>query len=110
MWVAGGAIKGYDGVRSGVLGCHPGDAVKWVTGPAGQAGGNGSMFGVQDRYLKRAFDFRSVMGEVIRKHLGATESQLNRIIPGYANPKESLLAKGTSQIDNTPIMGEPGIL
>ena len=111
MWVAGGALKGYDGVRSGVIGCSPNDPVKWVTGPENQAGiGDGSMFGVENRYLKRAYDYRSVMGEILRKHLGATQGQLNKIIPGYADPRESLLAKGTSAIDGTPIAGEPGIL
>lgn len=111
MWVAGGSLKGYDGVRSGVIGCSPNDPVKWVTGPANQAViGDGSMFGVDNRYLRRAYDYRSVMGEIIRKHLGSTQAQLNRIIPGYADPRESLLAKGTSTIDGTPIAGEPGIL
>ena len=111
MWVAGGSLKGYNGTRSGVLGCHPNDAVKWITGPPNQAGiGDGSMFGVADRYLKRAFDYRSVLGEIIRKHLGATDTQLKRIVPGYADKKENLLAGGISGIDGTPIIGEPGIL
>ena len=68
------------------------------------------MFGVADRYLKRAFDYRSVLGEIIRKHLGATDTQLKRIVPGYADKKENLLAGGISGIDGTPIIGEPGIL
>jgi hypothetical protein len=50
-----------------------------------------------------------VLGEIIRKHLGATQNQLNRIIPGYANANENLLAGGTST-DGTPIHGELGIL
>lgn len=111
MWVAGGSIKGYGTGRSGVYGCHPNDAVKWVTGPANQAGiGDGSMFGVQNRYLKRAYDYRSILGEIIRDHLGATQGQLDRIIPGYLDRREVLATGGTSQIDGTPIMGEPGIL
>ena len=110
MWVAGGSVKGYTTNRSGVFGCHPNDPVKWVPGPPNQGIGDGSMFGVQDRYLKRAFDYRSVLGRIIRDHLGSTQAQLNRIIPGYANPKESLLSKGTSGIDGTEIMGEPDIV
>jgi hypothetical protein len=49
-----------------------------------------------------------VLGEVIRDHLGATQDELNRIIPGYANAAEQLVAGGTS-IDAVPILGEPGI-
>ena len=111
MWVAGGSVKGYAEGRSGVFGCHPGDSVKWITGPPNQAGiGDGSMFGVQDRYLKRAHDYRSVLGKIIRDHLGSTQAQLDRIIPGYTDKREALLAGGTSQIDGTPIVGEPAIL
>ncbi|HAM70574.1 MAG TPA: hypothetical protein DCM86_02910 [Verrucomicrobiales bacterium] len=112
MWVAGGGIKGFNGLgRSGVFGCSTADPVPWVPGPPNQAGGvNGSMFGVENRYLKRAYDYRSVLGEVIRKHLGATQSQLNRIIPGYAVAGEHLLGGGVSSIDGTRIIGEPGIL
>jgi hypothetical protein len=73
------------------------------------------MFGISGSYLQRAVDYRSVLGEIIRKHLGATQAQLNRIIPGYANEaQEHLLSGGTvtSPIDsvNTPIRGEVGIL
>jgi hypothetical protein len=104
MWVAGGAVKGYNaGNPSGVFGCSPSDSIPWVTG------GSGSMFGVNTSYLKRTIDYRSVLGEIIRKHLGATQNQLNRIIPGYANANENLLAGGTST-DGTPIHGELGIL
>ena len=49
-------------------------------------------------------------GSVVRKHLGATQNQLNWIIPGYANAGECLLAGGTSSSDGTPITGEVGIL
>ena len=66
-------------------------------------------------YLKRSCDYRSVLGEIIRKHLGATQGQLNRIIPGYdddahANQKEYLLSGGVSEVDNVQIRGEVGIL
>jgi uncharacterized protein (DUF1501 family) len=105
MLAAGGAINGYDSLagRSGVFNCGPSDPVPWVIGPSG------SMFGVNGRYLKRATDYRQVLGEIIRKHLGATQAQLNRIIPGYANPAENLLAGGPS-IDGIQIRGELGLL
>lgn len=61
--------------HSGVFNCGPSDPVAWQTGM------NGSMFQSTGRYLQRATDFRSVMGKVIRDHLGASQEQLNRIIP-----------------------------
>jgi uncharacterized protein (DUF1501 family) len=97
---AGVMLVGGGGVRGGVYGCSPADSVPWVPGQTG------TMFGVSNRYLKRGVDYRSVLGEIVRDHLGATQGQLNRIIPGYTNPGESLSAKGTSSIDGTPIMGE----
>ncbi|MFM1770428.1 MAG: hypothetical protein RJA22_2957 [Verrucomicrobiota bacterium] len=111
MFVAGGAIKGYNATpgSSGVFNCNPNDTtvasnLRWATGTSG------SMFGVNGRYLKRTTDFRQVLGEVIRKHLGATQNQLNRIIPGYASEStERLLAGGTSY-DGTLIRGELGLL
>jgi uncharacterized protein (DUF1501 family) len=117
MFVAGGAVKGYNkGNPTGVFGCHPNDnynsqTVPWVVGPANQAGGvDGSMFGVSDRYLKRCVDYRSVLGELIRDHLGATQNQVNRIIPGYTVSGESLQNGGISTIDNTRIAGELNII
>ncbi len=107
MFVAGGAVKGYNkggGISTGVFGCHPNDSVKWVTGQTG------SMFGASSRYLKRVHDYRSVLGKLIRDHLGATQNQLNRIIPGYAVTGEHLQTGGTSAVDNTPIIGEPDIV
>jgi hypothetical protein len=68
------------------------------------------MFGVSNGYLKRNTDYRSVLGEVIRKHLGASQDQLNRIIPGYADAGENLLGGGTSSVDGTAIRGEAGVL
>jgi uncharacterized protein (DUF1501 family) len=112
MWVAGGAVKGYGkpGSTTGVFNCGPNDG-----GVAWAPGNNGSMFGISGSYLKRNTDYRSVLGEIIRKHLGATQAQLNRIIPGYANEaQEHLLSGGQvgSPIDNitTDIRGEVGIL
>ena len=78
----------------------PNDKVPWATGP------NGSMFGVSRRYLKRSIDYRSVLGKLIRDHLGATQEQLDRIIPGYAVPTEFLKNGGLSTKDATQIMGE----
>jgi uncharacterized protein (DUF1501 family) len=105
MFVAGGAVRGYDAPtsRSGVFNCSPSDPVPWVPGAAG------SMFGVSGRYLRRASDYRQVLGEIIRDHLGATQPQLNRIIPGYANPNERLLSGGAS-VDGTQIRPELGII
>ena len=106
MFLAGGAIKAFNaGLNlSGVYGCSPSDdyngqQVAWQPGP------DGSMFRVNGRYLQRAVDFRSVLGKLIRDHLGVTQAQLNRIIPGYADPAEALLSGGTS-IDGTTIVGE----
>ena len=112
MFAAGGAVKGYNkGNSTGVFGCSPSDTVPWIPGPANQAGGvDGSMFGASDRYLKRAYDYRSVLGRLIRDHLGATQNQLNRIIPGYVDSRENLQAGGVCTIDNTQIMGEPNIV
>ena len=68
------------------------------------------MYGVAGRYLQRAIDFRSVLGELIRDHLGATLDQLGRIIPGYLTPGENLQGGGISAIDGTSIMGEVDVV
>ena len=105
MFVAGGGVKGYNkGNTTGVFGGSPSDTVPWVTGDTG------SMFGASKRYLKRAVDFRSVLGKVIRDHLGASQDQLNRIIPGYAVPTEFLKTGGLSTKDATQIIGEVPIV
>ena len=110
MFVGGGAVKGWNkGNSTGVFGCSPNDsyngqALPWLTGPTG------SMFGVSNRYLKRAVDYRSVLGEIIRDHLGSTEDQLRRIIPGYASATEALKTGGLSVRDNTRIFGELGLI
>ena len=112
MFIAGGGVKGYNkGNPSGVFGCSPSDTVPWIVGPANQTGGvDGSMFGASDRYLKRAYDYRSILGKLIRDHLGATQNQLNRIITGYTVTGERLLSGGSSTIDGVSIMGEPNIV
>lgn len=112
MWVAGGNVKGFEpgssgGVkRTGVWNCGgDGDRVlPWVTGPTG------SMFRAGDRYLQRNTDYRSVLGKIIRDHLGASPEQLNRIIPGYTQAGESLQRGGVQSKDNTSIIGEPDVI
>ena len=46
---------------------------------------------------------------LIRKHLGATSLQLQTILPGYADPRENLLAGGVAP-DGTRIVGEVGLI
>ncbi len=100
MFLAGGGIKGYGkGNTYGLFGGSPSDSIPWVTGQAG------SMFGASGRYLKRCVDYRQVLGKIIRDHLGATQNQLNQIIPGYANASERLIVGGSS-LDGTTIMPE----
>jgi len=73
MFVGGGAVNG------GVYGCSttPMNGVpQWEPGTGAK---NGSMFQANASvgYLRRAFDYRSILGEIIRDHLGATQAQLN---------------------------------
>ncbi|HEU5072377.1 MAG TPA: DUF1501 domain-containing protein [Verrucomicrobiae bacterium] len=118
MFVAGGSVHGHAKTAPdapGVFGCSPGEAIPWITGPrTSNLATCGTMFaantGITAGYLRRSCDYRSVLGEIIRKHLGATQNQLNRIIPGYANANENLLAGGTSGVDGVQIRGEVGIL
>ena len=121
MFVAGGAVQGFSNVNkatanaSGVFGCHTTDAIPWIPGPrTTNLATCGTMFaantGITAGYLRRSTDYRSILGEVIRDHLGSTQNQLNRIIPGYASAGENLLSGGTSSVDGVPIRGEVGIL
>ncbi|MEO5803627.1 MAG: DUF1501 domain-containing protein, partial [Verrucomicrobiota bacterium] len=114
MFVAGGGVKGYGKLHpitqvnrtSAVFCCgsgseiHNGNSVPWNTGTSGSM-----FFGTTKNYLQRAVDYRSVLGEIIRSHLGATSNQLNTIIPGYANANERL-AGGGAALDGTTIAGE----
>jgi uncharacterized protein (DUF1501 family) len=115
MFVAGGGVKGYGkaGRSSAVFNCAGTvdplfNPIVWNTGLTG------SMFSVSNNYVRRTVDYRSILGRILRKHLGAqfdesnpyATSQLARIIPGYANPAEKLFAGGLSTIDNTTIAGE----
>jgi len=109
MFVGGGAIKGRGkGNTYGVFNCSPADTLAsnlvWVDGPTG------SMFGASGRYLRRNTDYRSVLGEVIRKHLGTTDAQIARIIGGYGSEATEHLRSGGTTSDGTPIRGEVGIL
>ncbi|MEY4387137.1 MAG: hypothetical protein RLY20_2420 [Verrucomicrobiota bacterium] len=120
MFVAGGAVQGMSGSKvtanaNGVFGCHTSDAIPWITGPrTSNIATCGTMFaantGITAGYLRRSSDYRSVLGEIIRKHLGATQNQLNRIIPGYASAGEALLSGGLSSVDGVQIRGELGLL
>ncbi len=113
MYVAGGAVNG------GVFGCDLGTNPKLVTAtnPTGlnwQVGTglkNGSLYSADTNvgYLRRTIDYRSVLGEIIREHLGATQNQLNRIIPAYANEAAERLLNG-GLVSTTPIVGELGLI
>ena len=91
--------SGNPGFQGGVQQC---DGASWATGDTG------ALFETNERYLSRRLDYRSVLGEMMRQHLGVPTDTLNRIIPGYTNPVEVLQAGGTS-FDGVPIVGEPGI-
>lgn len=95
MFVAGGKIKG------GVYQC---DNASWPVGPAG------AMFQVNSRYLRRTVDYRSVLGEIIRDHLGATPGQLAQVIPGYGEEAREHLQAGGVAPDGTRIIGELGLV
>jgi uncharacterized protein (DUF1501 family) len=98
MIVAGGAVNG------GVYQCSPSDLVTpWAVGD------NGTMFAANGRYLQRSVDYRSVLGELIRDHLGAGPAHLQRIIPAYAAAGENLLSGGITP-DGTTIAGELGLV
>ncbi len=107
MYVAGGGVTG------GVYGCdinnsnQPG-VKNWDVGTTGKTG---SLFAANSDvgYLKRLIDYRSVVGEIIRDHLGATQNQLNRIIPAYNSESTEHLRLGGT-ISTTPIIGELGLV
>lgn len=107
MYVAGGGVNG------SVYGCDLNNNVK-LGGPnwaIGDGGKNGALYSADTSvgYLRRTIDYRSVIGEIIRDHLGATQNQLNRIIPAYANESTEHLLNG-GMVATTPIIGELGIV
>lgn len=106
MYVAGGGING------GVYGCDLATNSK-LGGPnwaIGNGGRNGALYAADTNvgYLRRTIDYRSVLGEIIRNHLGATQNQLNRIIPAYTNEGVEHLLNG-GMVATTPIIGEIGL-
>jgi len=105
MYVAGGSIHG------GIYGCSPTPINGVNQWDAGDGGKTGSMYAANSNvgYLRRAIDYRSVIGEIIRDHMGATQNQLNRIIPAYANETTEHLKDG-GMVATTPIIGEIGIV
>jgi uncharacterized protein (DUF1501 family) len=114
MLVAGGNVNGriYCASTDAAADTFNGQNCTWSPGTGGQ---NGSMFQVAARYLSRRVDYRSVLGEIIRDHLGANDSsasaQLGRIIPGYStSERNSLKTGGASPVDGTVIGGELGII
>jgi len=105
MYVAGGGVNG------GVYGCSTNQRNGQVEWSPGTGAKDGSMFAANNNvgYLKRLIDYRSVLGEIIRDHLGATDNQLNRIIPAYTNEAVEHLKNGGS-VGTTPILGELGLV
>lgn len=107
MYVAGGGVNG------GVFGCDQNNNPK-LGGPnwsIGTGAKNGTLYSSNTNigYIRRTIDYRSVLGELIRDHLGATQNQLNRIIPAYANEASEHLLSG-GMVGTTPIIGELGIV
>ena len=111
MYVAGGGVAG------GVYGCDnnvvsnpnvPAGTRNWDPGTGVK---DGSLFAANNSvgYLKRIIDYRSVVGEIIRDHLGATQAQLDRIIPAYTKESTEHLRLG-GMVSTTPILGEIGIV
>ena len=107
MYVGGGGVTG------GVYGCDPNPSTlsgvkNW---DAGTGTKDGSLFAANNSvgYLRRLIDYRSVVGEIIRDHLGATQAQLNRIIPAYNNESTEHLRLGGT-VSTTPILGELGLV
>ncbi|UCF69650.1 MAG: DUF1501 domain-containing protein [Acidobacteriota bacterium] len=72
VFAAGGYVNG------GVYNC---DSSSW---PAGV------MFDIYNRYLSHATDYRAVMWEILRDHMGASQATVDTIFPGYTalNPPE----------------------
>ncbi len=112
MLVAGGNVNGKVYCANTTGETYNGRNCNWTLGTGGQ---NGTMFGAYGRYLDRRVDYRSVLGEIIRDHLGANDSsasaQLGRIIPGYAGSERNhLKTGGSSPIDGRTAGGELGII
>jgi uncharacterized protein (DUF1501 family) len=111
MYVAGGGVNGNvygcDLQTNSILG-----GPNWAIGTGAK---DGTLFSIGDRnvgYINRTIDYRSVLGEIIRDHLDATQNQLNRIIPAYANESVERLKNGgpVGTATGTKILGEVGIV
>jgi uncharacterized protein (DUF1501 family) len=114
MLVAGGNVKGKIYCANTAGETYNGQNCNWSLGNGGQ---NGTMFQVATRYMSRRVDYRSVLGEILRDHMGAADTgptaQLGRIIPGYSNvtgERTHLLTGGASPIDGYVTGGELGII
>jgi len=106
MYVAGGMVNG--AVHAATPTTPPTGRPNWAIGDGGKTG---ALYSADTNvgYLRRTIDYRSVLGEIIRDHLGATTGQLTRILPAYLNEAtEHLLDGGT--VGTTPILGELGII
>jgi len=107
MYVGGGningAVYGCDTNPNGILG-----GPNWTPGTGAK---DGALYSADRNvgYLKRTIDYRSVIGELIRDHLGATSGQLGRIIPAYANESVEHL-QGGGMVGTTPVLGELGLV
>ena len=66
-WVAGG------GVRGGIYNC---DASTWPSGS--------TLFSANNKFVQHLTDYRTVLAEVFERQLGATQSDLNAILPGWS--------------------------
>jgi hypothetical protein len=114
MLVAGGNVNGKIYCANTTGESYNGNDCNWLPGTGG--GQNGTMFQAGGgRYLSRRVDYRSVLGEILRDHMGANDSsasaQLGRIIPGYAgSERDYLKTGGASPIDGGVVGGELGII
>jgi hypothetical protein len=107
MYIGGGGVNG------GVYGCDVNPNPKLANAPNWTIGNGlktGTLFSNNTNigYIRRTIDYRSVLGEVIREHLGATQNQLNRIIPAYSLESTEHLLNGGS-VSTTPVIGEIGL-
>jgi uncharacterized protein (DUF1501 family) len=65
LFLTGGGVNG---------GVYNGDSTVW---PAGV------MFGINGRYLLQTTDYRSVMWEIMRDHMGAAPATRDTLFPNY---------------------------
>ena len=46
---------------------------------------NGTLYGVDGRYLNVKTDYRSVLWEILRDHMGAAPSTVDTVFPNYSS-------------------------